>query len=108
MLVENSYFPVILGRCARVLSFGHPAKVTDESLAPPPHFAPPPPHNPVRPPTSHAALAQPPPRSSFMERRGVRTDPLDQTSVVFMDTNEVIPTDLVVVKDRNGVVVPIS
>ncbi|GAA5921264.1 hypothetical protein JCM3775_002967 [Rhodotorula graminis] len=59
MLVENSYFPVILGR-------------------------------------------------SFMERRGVRTDPLDQTSVVFMDTNEVIPTDLVVVKDKNGVVVPIS
>ncbi|BGP38276.1 hypothetical protein JCM10450v2_002219 [Rhodotorula kratochvilovae] len=59
MLVESSYFPVILGR-------------------------------------------------SFMERRGVRTDPLDQTSVVFMDTNEVIPTDLVVVKDKDGVVVPIS
>ncbi|GAA5868567.1 hypothetical protein JCM8547_003189 [Rhodosporidiobolus lusitaniae] len=59
MLVENSYFPVILGR-------------------------------------------------SFMERRGVRTDPLDQTSVVFMDTNEVIPTDLVIVKDANGGVVPIS
>ncbi|GAA5998653.1 uncharacterized protein JCM10292_007132 [Rhodotorula paludigena] len=59
MLVENSYFPVILGR-------------------------------------------------SFMERRGVRTDPLDQTSVVFMDTNESVPTDLVVVKDANGVVVPIS
>ncbi|GAA6058613.1 hypothetical protein JCM10212_004024 [Sporobolomyces blumeae] len=59
MLVENSYFPVILGR-------------------------------------------------SFMERRGVRTDPLDQTSVVFMDTNEAIPTDLVIVKDKNGRVVPIS
>ncbi|GAA5916305.1 hypothetical protein JCM6882_001077 [Rhodosporidiobolus microsporus] len=59
MLVENSYFPVILGR-------------------------------------------------SFMERRGVRTDPLDQTSVIFMDTNEHVPTDLVIVKDANGVVVPIS
>lgn len=59
MLVENSYFPVILGR-------------------------------------------------SFMERRGVRTDPLDPTSVVFMDTNEVIHTDLVIVKDENGVVIPIS
>ncbi|BGO98011.1 hypothetical protein RTBOTA2_000776 [Rhodotorula toruloides] len=59
MLVENSYFPVILGR-------------------------------------------------SFMERRGVRTDPLDPTRVVFMDTNEVVPTDLVVVKDRDGSVVPIS
>ncbi|GAA5979563.1 hypothetical protein JCM5350_004938 [Sporobolomyces pararoseus] len=59
MLVESSYFPVILGR-------------------------------------------------SFMERRGVRTDPLDQTSVVFMDTNEAIPTDLVIVKDKQGRVVPIS
>ncbi|GAA5982403.1 hypothetical protein JCM11641_006972 [Rhodosporidiobolus odoratus] len=59
MLVENSYFPVILGR-------------------------------------------------SFMERRGVRTDPLDQTSVVFMDTNESISTDLVIVKDKDGKVVPIS
>ena len=45
---------------------------------------------------------------SFMERRGVRTDPLDQTSVVFMDTNEAIPTDLVIVKDKQGRVVPIS
>ncbi|ORY37832.1 hypothetical protein BCR35DRAFT_285693 [Leucosporidium creatinivorum] len=59
MLVENSYFPIILGR-------------------------------------------------SFMERRGVRTDPLDQTSVVFMDTGEVVPTDLVIVKDAHGEVVPIS
>lgn len=43
-----------------------------------------------------------------MERRGVRTDPLDPTSVVFMDTGEVVPTDLVIVKDANGEVVPIS
>lgn len=56
-------------------------------------------------PPAHPAR---PPNSSFMERRGVRTDPLDQTSVVFMDTNEVIPTDLVIVKDKDGVVVPIS
>ncbi|KAK4702613.1 hypothetical protein P7C70_g3605, partial [Phenoliferia sp. Uapishka_3] len=59
MLVENSYFPVILGR-------------------------------------------------SFMERRGVKTDALDQTSVVFMDTGEVVPTDLVIVKDAAGEVIPIS
>ncbi|KAM0788523.1 hypothetical protein ACM66B_001651 [Microbotryomycetes sp. NB124-2] len=59
MLVENSYFPIVLGR-------------------------------------------------SFMERRGVRTDPLDPTSVVFMDTGEIVPTDLVIVKDANGEVVPIS
>lgn len=43
-----------------------------------------------------------------MERRGVRTDPLDQTSVTFMDTGEIIETDLVIVKDANGGVVPIS
>jgi hypothetical protein len=43
-----------------------------------------------------------------MERRGVRTDPLDQTSVVFMDTGEVVPTDLVVVKDASGAPVSIS
>ncbi|GAA96536.1 uncharacterized protein L969DRAFT_88157 [Mixia osmundae IAM 14324] len=59
MLIENSYFPIVLGR-------------------------------------------------SFMEKRGVKTDPLDQTSVIFMDTGEEIPTDVVVVKDSNGdvVVVP--
>lgn len=43
-----------------------------------------------------------------MERRGVRTDPLDQTSVVFMDTGEVVPTDLVVVKDSAGDTISIS
>lgn len=59
MLVENSYFPIILGR-------------------------------------------------SFMERRGVRTDPLDETSVMFMDTGEIIPTDMVVVKNANGDAIPIS
>ncbi|GAA6008741.1 hypothetical protein JCM10207_001704 [Rhodosporidiobolus poonsookiae] len=59
MLVENSYFPVILGR-------------------------------------------------SFMERRGVRTDPLDQTSVTFLDSGEQIPTDLVIVKNAAGQVIPIS
>lgn len=59
MLVENSYFPVILGR-------------------------------------------------SFMERRGVRTDPLDQESVVFMDTGESIPIDMVIVRDAAGDPIPIS
>lgn len=43
-----------------------------------------------------------------MERRGVRTDPLDQTSVVFMDTGEIVPTDMVVVKDSAGEAIPIS
>lgn len=43
-----------------------------------------------------------------MEKRGVRTDPLDQTSVIFMDTGETVATDLVVVKDAAGGVIPIS
>lgn len=84
MLVENAFFPVILGR-------------------------------------------------SFMEKRGVKTDPLDQTSITFMDSQslfpllfwknlfpeadgvliifpagEVIPTDVVVVKDVNGAAIPVS
>jgi len=45
---------------------------------------------------------------AFMERRGVKTDALDQASVTFMDTGETIGTDLVIVKDANGKVVPIS
>jgi hypothetical protein len=49
MLVENSYFPVILGR-------------------------------------------------SFMEKRRVQTDPLDQTHIVFQDTGESVSIDIVVVK----------
>jgi hypothetical protein len=59
MLVENAFFPVILGR-------------------------------------------------SFMERRGVRFDPLDQTSVVFADTGEVIPTDVVIVRDNDDQVVTVA
>lgn len=43
-----------------------------------------------------------------MEKRGVKTDPLDQTWVRFMDTGETVPTDLVVVKDAMGGVIPIS
>jgi hypothetical protein len=58
-LIEDSYFPIILGR-------------------------------------------------SFMEKRGVKTTDVDPTNVVFLDTNEVIECDLVIVKDNNGGVVPIS
>lgn len=59
MLVENSYFPVILGR-------------------------------------------------SFMEKRRVQTNPLDQTHIVFQDNGETVPCDIVVVKDANGTPIPIS
>jgi len=59
MLIENAFFPVILGR-------------------------------------------------SFMEKRRVSYDQLDQTSVIFGDTGERVPTDLVVIKDINGKAIPIS
>lgn len=59
MLVENSYFPVILGR-------------------------------------------------SFMEKRRIQTDPLDQTHIIFNDNGETVPCDIVVVKDANGTPIPIS
>jgi len=59
MLVENSYFPVILGR-------------------------------------------------SFMEKRRIQTDTLDQTSIIAGDTGESLSCDIVVVRDAKGEVVPIS
>lgn len=59
MLVENSYFPVILGR-------------------------------------------------SFMEKRHVQTNPLDQTHVIFNDVGETVPCDIVVVRDSNNNVIPVS
>lgn len=37
-----------------------------------------------------------------------RTDPLDQTSVVYMDTGERIPCDVVVLKDANGEVITVT
>lgn len=44
---------------------------------------------------------------SFMEKRGVRTDPVDMTSVVFMDTGEKPEVEVVVVRDEHGEPVPI-
>lgn len=39
---------------------------------------------------------------SFMEKRGVRTDPIDMTSVVFMDNGERADVEVVVVRDEFG------
>lgn len=44
---------------------------------------------------------------TFMEKRGVRTDPVDMTSVVFMDTGEKPEVEVVVVRDEHGEPVPI-
>lgn len=59
MLIENSYFPVILGR-------------------------------------------------SFMEKRHVQTNPIDQTHVIFQDNGETCPCDIVVVRNAAGEAVSIS
>lgn len=44
---------------------------------------------------------------SFMEKRGVRTDPIDMTSVIFMDNGERADVEVVVVRDELGQPVPI-
>ncbi|CCF48669.1 hypothetical protein NDA11_005978 [Ustilago hordei] len=44
---------------------------------------------------------------SFMEKRGVRTDPIDMTSVTFMDNGERADVEVVVVRDEHGEPVPI-
>ncbi|WFC98239.1 hypothetical protein MYAM1_000964 [Malassezia yamatoensis] len=44
---------------------------------------------------------------SFMEKRGVRTDPIDMTSVIFMDNGERADVEVVVVRDEMGHPVPI-
>lgn len=44
---------------------------------------------------------------SFMEKRGVRTDPIDMTSVTFMDNGERADVEVVVVRDEAGEPVPI-
>ena len=99
MLVENAFFPIILGRsfmekrCAFILFLIAGKRIPDVLFG-----------------------------------RGVRTDPLDQTSVVFMDTGQLsshclrrtlkltvignpgesIPCDVVVVRDSNNSPIPIS
>lgn len=44
---------------------------------------------------------------AFMEKRGVRTDPIDMTSVLFMDNGERADVEVVVVRDELGQPVPI-
>lgn len=39
---------------------------------------------------------------TFMEKRQVRTDPCDPTSITFMDTGEKPDVEVVVVRDENG------
>ncbi|UZJ54824.1 hypothetical protein CBS101457_004144 [Exobasidium rhododendri] len=44
---------------------------------------------------------------SFFEKRKIRTDPVDMTNVIFMDTGEHVDVEVVVVRDEKGEPVPI-
>lgn len=44
---------------------------------------------------------------TFFEKRKIRTDPVDMTNVVFMDTGEHADVEVVVVRDEKGEPVPI-
>lgn len=39
---------------------------------------------------------------SFMEKRGIKTDPLDMTNVVCMDTGEKLECEVVILRDGKG------
>lgn len=45
---------------------------------------------------------------SFMERRGIKTDPTDLTNVVSMDTGEKIDCELVIIRDGKGEIVTVT
>lgn len=45
---------------------------------------------------------------SFMEKRGVRTDPVDPLNVVFMDNGERPDVEVVVVRDEKGEIVTVT
>lgn len=43
-----------------------------------------------------------------MERRGIKTDPLDPTNVICMDTGEKLDCELVVIRDGTGEIVTVT
>lgn len=45
---------------------------------------------------------------SFMERRGIKIDPLDPTNVVCLDTGEKLDCELVIIRDGNGEIVTVT
>jgi len=45
---------------------------------------------------------------AFMERRGIKTDPLDLTSVICLDTGEKLECEVVVIRDGKGDIVTIT
>ncbi|ORY30797.1 hypothetical protein BCR39DRAFT_528368 [Naematelia encephala] len=45
---------------------------------------------------------------AWLEKMNIKIDPLDQTNMTYMDNGEVIPCDLVVLKDADGNVITIT
>lgn len=45
---------------------------------------------------------------SFMEKRGIKTDPLDMTNVVCLDTGEKLECEIVVIRDGKGEIVTVT
>jgi len=45
---------------------------------------------------------------SFMERRQIKTDPLDPTNIICMDTGEKIDCELVIIRDGKGEIVTVT
>jgi len=45
---------------------------------------------------------------AFMERRGIKTDPLDLTSVICLDTGEKLECEVVVIRDGKGEIVTVT
>lgn len=45
---------------------------------------------------------------SFMEMRGIKTDPSDPTNVVCLDTGEQLDCELVIIRDGNGEIVTVT
>ncbi|THH11855.1 hypothetical protein EW145_g403 [Phellinidium pouzarii] len=45
---------------------------------------------------------------SFMELRGIKTDPIDPTNIVCLDTGEKLECELVIIRDGNGEIVTVT
>ena len=43
-----------------------------------------------------------------MEKRGIKTDPLDMTSVVCLDTGESLECEVVIIRDGKGEIVTVT
>lgn len=45
---------------------------------------------------------------AWIEKMNIKVDPLDQTLLTYMDSGEVIPCDLVVLRDSKGEIITVT